>query len=81
MLPWSGSPSALPVTSMNQMPQQMVRQQKNKASIGSSLEVGRNSAKVNQANSVPKVPGALRARPLPQPSAKKCAGWASKKRG
>ena len=34
--------------------------------------------KLNHANSVPKVPGARGARPLPQPQAKKCAGWAKR---
>src|SRR5574343_41069 len=38
------------------------------------------SRKLPQPNRVPKVPGALGARPLPQPRAKKWAGWASRKR-
>src|SRR3989338_11112825 len=35
---------------------------------------------IGNATSVPNVPGALLARPLPKPNARKCAGWLNKNR-
>src|ERR1039458_6680332 len=46
----------------------------------SSDNCGASNQYIGKATSVPNVPGALRARPLPKPNASRCAGWLNRNR-
>src|SRR5574340_226265 len=45
-----------------------------------SVRCGARYQYIGNATSVPNVPGALRAKPLPKPNDNRCAGWLSKNR-
>src|SRR5688500_9999929 len=78
MPPWSGLPSARPVTPQAQTP--IAKSTASAAKYSGAPSLGPASQKIGSARSVPKVPGASGARPAPAPKAMKCAGWRSTKR-
>src|SRR5450631_4308716 len=45
-----------------------------------SVKRGARNQYIGKATSVPNVPGALRAKPLPKPNASRCAGWLNRNR-
>src|SRR5215213_5459927 len=78
MPPWSGLPSARPVTPHAQTP--IAKSAASAAKYSGAPSLGPASQKIGSARSVPKVPGATGARPAPAPKAMKCAGWRSTNR-
>ena len=78
MLPWSATPRSRPVTCADHAP--IANAATIAAMNAASLPYAWSSSASGIATSVPNVPGANGASPLPKPSAMKCAGCANRKR-
>src|SRR5688572_27040996 len=78
--PWSSTPRSRAVTSAAHMPITKSGIATKATTKGGIASTQTQIQKIARPTRVPNVPGAFGARPLPKPSAMKCAGLASRKR-